>query len=404
MVKMGMFEQVGLSPPDAIFGLVKAFQLDPRPNKVNLLVGFYKTEESTTPILNCVKKAESSLFEKEKNKEYLPIDGSPACIEKIGLLIFGEQLWKKSKDSICGAQTVGGTGALRILSDFLKKELTNEIWLSDPTWPNHYNIFTFAGLRIQKYPYYNKQKHTLIFDEMMACLRTLPAKSVVLLHANCHNPTGFDLSLQQWKELSSLMLDKGLFPFFDLAYQGFGEGIDKDAQAVRYFLEQGHEMAIAYSCAKNFSLYGERVGALYFVCQSNREEIQSQIKAIIRANYSNPPIHGAALVTTILDSSELKKEWLQDLEKMRSRIQEMRTRFIATLLSCQFPYDTAFMQNAKGLFCYSGLNQKQVERLIADYGIYLPSDGRVNITSLNHSNLDYVVNAMARVTSNGKKS
>jgi aspartate/tyrosine/aromatic aminotransferase len=388
-----------LAPPDAIFGLVKAFQADPRPNKVNLLIGFYKTEEGKTPLLESVKKAEGLLLHKEKNKEYLPIDGHPAFIEKIGMLIFGDPLWKKSKETIYGAQTIGGTGALRILGDFLRKELASDIWVSDPTWANHKNIFTHAGLRVQQYPYYDRNKQRLIFDEMVAHLSKLPKGSVILLHSNCHNPTGFDLSFEQWKELSTLFLDKELFPFFDVAYQGFGLGIDEDLKALRYFVEQGHEMAIAYSCAKNFSLYGERAGALYLVDgrPKNRQNIESQIKAIIRANYSNPPIHAASIVSEILNSPQLTEDWKKDLEQMRLRIIQMRQVFIAALLKKQIPYDVEFMEHSKGLFCFSGLEKHHVDILIANYGIYLPSDGRINVTGLNMSNLDYIVSAVAEV-------
>ncbi|HSX04292.1 MAG TPA: amino acid aminotransferase [Rhabdochlamydiaceae bacterium] len=399
MVATSLFDKVTLAPPDAIFGKVKAFQADSRPNKVNLLVGFYVTEDLKTPILDCVKKAEKNLLQKETDKKYLPIDGEPNFIEKIGLLIFGQALWKKSQERIYGAQTIGGTGALRTMADFLRQEIAREIWISDPTWPNHHNIFPRAGLHLQKYPYYDKKQHRLLFDDLIGHLSKLQRGSVVLLHANCHNPTGFDPSMEEWKILSKLFLEKGLFPFFDAAYQGFGEGLDKDAAAVRYFLEQGHEMAVVYSCAKNFSLYGERVGALYLIDgpSKNREKVESQIKAIIRANYSNPPIHGAAVVTEILSTPPLIEQWHKDLEQMRVRIAHMRKAFITALQTKKMPYDVQFMEKSKGLFCFSGLETDQVEHLIADYGIYLPYDGRINVTSLNASNLEYVVDAISKV-------
>ncbi|HSX12044.1 MAG TPA: amino acid aminotransferase [Rhabdochlamydiaceae bacterium] len=403
MVETSLFDKVSLAPPDAIFGLVKDFQADSRPNKVNLLVGFFKTETGATPFLLCVKEAEEILLRKEKNKEYLPIDGNPVCIEKIGALLFGEALWKKSKAHICGAQTVGGTGALRTLGDFFKREMADEIWISDPTWANHHNIFPQAGLKINKYPYYDRNSHQLLFQEMLDCLSKLQKGSIVLLHSNCHNPTGFDLSAAQWKQLSDLFLQKGLFPFFDVAYQGFGDGLEEDAFAVRYFLERGHELAVAYSCAKNFSLYGERVGALYLADGStkNRDNIQSQIKSIIRANYSNPSIHGAAIVAEILSAPELTKKWHQDLKEMRERISKMREQFVTALSAKKIPYALEFMRRSKGLFCYTGLKKQHVDKLISQFGIYLPSDGRINVTGLNQSNLDYVVNAIAEVLAHG---
>lgn len=399
---MSIFDRIDLAPPDPIFGLVKAYQADPRPNKINLLIGFYKTEQLTTPVLECVKKAEALLLKNEKNKEYLPIDGNPAFIEKIGLLIFGEALWNKSKERIYGAQAIGGTGALRTLADFFKKEITQEIWISDPTWPNHLGIFKSAGLNVHKYPYYERSSHSLVFEKMRECFNTLPRGSLVLFHSNCHNPTGYDLSQTEWKELSHLFLAKGLIPFFDIAYQGFGKGIEEDVWAVRYFFEQGHEIAIAYSCAKSFSLYGERVGALYIAmgASKNSQQIQSQIKALIRTNYSNPPIHGAAAVAAVLSSAELTEEWKSDLVQIRKRIMQMRKMFLEALKGARTQRDFQFMERASGLFSYTGLDAKQVERLISEYGIYLPSDGRINVTGLNKSNLEYVVNAMIKVIPN----
>lgn len=394
---MSIFDPVALAPPDPIFGLVKAYQTDPRPNKINLLIGFYKTEELTTPVLDCVKKAETILLQNEKHKEYLPIDGNGLFIEKIGLLIFGETFWNTQR--IYGAQAVGGTGALRLLGDFFKKEITQEIGVSNPTWPNHPGIFKSAGLQVHQYPYYDRTRHCLVFDKMVEYFNTLKSGSLILFHSNCHNPTGYDLSQEQWKELSHLFRVKNLIPFFDVAYQGFGKGIEEDVWAVRYFFEQGHEMAVAYSCAKSFSLYGERVGALYVVSNTskNTHQIQSQIKALIRTNYSNPPIHGAAVVATILSSKELIQEWKNDLVQIRKRIMSMRKMLSDALKGARTQRDFGFMERASGLFSYTGLDAKQVERLIAEYGIYLPSDGRINVTGLNKSNLEYVVNAMIKV-------
>lgn len=391
-----LFDSVQLAPPDAIFGRVKAFQEDPRPNKLNLLIGFYKTEQLLTPILESVKQAEKKLIEKEKNKEYLPIDGSPLFAEKIGELLFGAPLFERNRERIYGAQTVGGTGALYTLGKFFHQLQMEKIWISDPTWPNHPGIFKSAGLNILTYPYYDKRSHRLSFDQLKEALKVIPRKGIILLHANCHNPTGFDLSKEEWKELSELFFHHQLFPFFDSAYQGFGSGLEEDGWAVRYFLEQGHEMAVAYSCAKNFSLYGERAGALFLVSHraKNREKIQSQIKSLIRASYSNPPMHPSAIITEILQSASLTTSWKGDLDQMRERMRKMRHAFLRELLAKKSSYDFRFMEKATGLFSYSGLDKQQVEILVEKYGIYLPGDGRINVTCLNDSNLKFVADAI----------
>jgi aspartate/tyrosine/aromatic aminotransferase len=383
------------SPPDAIFGLVQTFLADKRPNKMSLLVGFFRTEEGKTPVLPCVKEAEAALLEKEDAKEYLPIDGHAAYLARLGALIFGEKLWEHHQAQICCAQTVGGTGALSLFADFIKKEGAQEIWISDPTWANHLNIFPQAALKVVRYPYYDVQKQTLDFNALLNALAQAPKQAIILLHSNCHNPTGFDLSLDQWRELSELFLERELFPFFDMAYQGFGEGEEKDAAAVRYFLEAGHSLAVAYSCAKNFSLYGERVGALYVTGGNNCHNVQSELKALIRANYSNPPLHGAAIVAEILGSLSLKKSWQSELHAMRARMAQMRQAFVDALRRQNIPCD--FMRQTKGLFCFTGLNKAQVQRLAESHAIYLPGDGRINITELNQSNLETVVSAIARV-------
>jgi aspartate/tyrosine/aromatic aminotransferase len=397
---MSFFEQVTPATPDAIFGLSRAFAEDPRKEKVNLTVGLYKTEELITPILPSVKKAEEEILRSEKSKEYLPLEGHKVYLEEIGKLLFGELIWTESSARIAKVQAVGGTHALRSGGEFLVQEkIADTIHVSDPTWPNHRAIFARAGMRIENYPYYGHEKHDLSFEKMRAYLSKLPSRSVVLLHACCHNPTGADLSLDQWKELSQLFLSKKLIPFFDLAYQGFDRGLAEDAEAIRLFAREGHEMVVAYSLSKNFGLYAERVGALFVVCETHksRENVGSKLVATTRPNISNPPLHGAQIVATILTNSKLKKEWEMELTAMRERINGMRNKLAEALSSKTKKVDFSFLKERAGLFSFSGLNSAQVERLIRDYGIYMTKDGRINAVGLNSANLDYVVNSILSV-------
>jgi aspartate/tyrosine/aromatic aminotransferase len=400
---MSFFKRVPLAPPDPILGLVAAFQSDLRKDKVNLGVGVYKTEELQTPVLESVKLAEAFLLKTQENKEYLPIDGDKGYLEQMGALVFGEQLWSREKERIASFQTVGGTGALKIGGTFLKEEVESSVWVSTPTWPNHRGVFSHCGLKVEEYPYYSTKSHTIVFDQMVQSLEKLPAGAILLLHPSCHNPTGCDLSLEEWKEVCQLCKQKKLLPFFDLAYQGFGTGLDEDVAAIRLFLENGLEMLVAVSNAKNFSLYAERVGGLFIVSDSGAtsEKITSRVKQMIRVNYSNPPMHGAKIIAHILGTTSLRKQWETELDQMRERIVGMRQLLSKSLQKKTTPIDFSQIDKGKGMFTFTGLNPSQVDRMREEYGIYMPRDGRINVCGLDH-NLGLVVDAIATVAQGGK--
>lgn len=397
---MGLFNHLTLSPPDSIFGIKTAFLADPRKTKVNLILGVFKTEDLLTPVLKCVKKAEQLIVDQERNKEYLPIDGDKTYLSLVGALIFGEKFWKQNSSRIAAVQTVGGTGALRTGGDFLKQEVGEFIHYSDPTWANHIAVMFRAGLKGNSYPYYDVKKHKLEFDQFYAFCQKFEPGNIILLHACCHNPTGADPTIEQWKKLSTLFLERKLIPFFDFAYQGFGDGLDKDATAIRLFAEAGHEMIVANSFSKNFALYAERVGTLYVVAESEEsaKKVLSKLKVITRTSISNPPLHGERIVSLILGSPELKKDWEDELSVMRTRINTMRDHLTNALCSKSKKIDFSFLKDRHGLFCFCGLAKAQVERLVADFGIYMTQDGRINVTGLNHHNLEYVVDAIVKVS------
>ena len=397
---MSFFERVPLAPSDPILGLTVAFHRDPRKHKINLGVGLYRTEDLTTPVLSCVKSAEAALLELEKSKEYLPIDGDHHYLETMGGIVFGSGIWKGEKERIASFQTVGGTGALKVGGTFLNEELKNPIWISTPTWPNHRAVFTNCGLHVEQYPYYDMKEHKIDFEKLIGCFEKLPSGTIVLLHASCHNPTGCDLNLEQWETLSTIFKAKKLIPFFDFAYQGFGRGIEEDAEAIRCFMKNRLEMLIAVSNAKNFSLYGERAGCLFIVAQSAKiaEHIFSRVKQMIRTNYSNPPMHGAKLVGYILGDSPLRKKWEGELKEMRQRINALRLELHDYLAVRSKRIDFSYLKQGRGMFAFTGLTKDQVDRLTAEYAIYMPSDGRINVCGLNQSNLDDVVDAIVAVT------
>lgn len=396
---MSFFNRVPLAPPDSILGLTATFLKDPRKKKVNLGVGLYKTEDLRTPVLDSVKAAEAVLLDMENTKEYLPIDGDPLFLEKMGGLIFGEEKWSREKKRIAAVQTVGGTGALKIGGAFLKEEAESPILISTPTWPNHRSIFLSCDLPVEDYNYYDTKSHQVDFNRMIACFEKLPEKTIVVLHASCHNPTGCDLKLEEWKTLCTLFKTKKLIPFFDFAYQGFGRSLDEDAEAVRYFLKNDVEMVVAVSSAKNFSIYGERVGCLFIVSESSKiaEHILSRVKQIVRTIYSNPPMHGAKIIAHILNTPSLRKKWEEELEQMRGRINRMRTSLCERLEAQGIGGAFSQISRGRGMFGFTGLSKTQVERMIAEYGIYMTSDGRINVCGLNMSNVDYVVDAIVAV-------
>jgi len=386
---------------DPIFGLTVMYDADKRPDKINLGVGQYRNNQLITPVLESVKLAETFLLREEETKEYLPIAGDSTYLNKVGALVFGEFFWAGEEKRVCGVQTVGGTGALRVGGEFLKQEVGQRIAISDPTWPNHRGVFTRCGMTVEAYPYYDIRTNHLEFDRMLQYLKKLTPGTAVLLQPCCHNPTGADLSLDQWKLVLKLFKENGLLPFFDFAYQGFGSSIEEDAKVIRLFVAEGMEMLVACSHSKNFGLYSERVGALYIVSESHKtaDTVLSKLKSIVRTNYSNPPRHGAAIVAHILSTPVLKKMWQQEVVGMHTRIEKLRVAFVEALTSRSLKKNYHFLADRVGMFCFSGLKKEEVEKLQKEFGIYMPLDGRINIAGLSNENLLTVVDAITEVVS-----
>lgn len=395
---MSIFENVVPFPPDPIFGLGARFKKDKNPNKIDLTVGIFRGEDLETHTLRSVKEAEKVLEKVEKDKLYLSMGGDQTFIEESQKLVFGEDFCKKGKGTLFGAQTIGGTGGLRLGGDFLAREVTKKIYLSDPTWPNHRGIFEACGMEIEAYSYYNYETHTLDFEGMLDALSHAPENSVVVLHGCCHNPTGCDPTEAQWKELSTFLLKKKLIPFFDFAYQGFGLGLEEDAWAIRHFANQGHEMFVAASYSKNFGLYGERIGCLSIVAKNKQlsQNLSSVVKRLARVSYSNPPRHGAGIITTILQDVGLIEMWKGEVKQMRERITFMKDELVEAL-GKQFGKDKfGFLKRRQGLFSMLGISKEQVERMIDEYAVYLTRSGRINLTGLNEKNLPYVIEAILK--------
>ncbi|WP_445772796.1 amino acid aminotransferase [Shewanella sp.] len=395
-----IFSEVTLAPADPILGLTDAFKADPRAHKVNLGVGIYKDEAGQTPVLNSVKKAEAILLETEKSKNYLGIEGVQAYNQVVQGLLFGQDSPIISDKRAATAQAPGGTGALRVAAEFLVRNTkSTTIWVSNPTWANHQNIFETAGLVVKEYRYYKAETHDMDFVAMLADLATAQPGDVVLLHGCCHNPTGIDLSLAQWEQVAQLCLTKQLLPLFDFAYQGFGAGIEEDAQGLRAVAAILPELLIANSFSKNFGLYNERIGAVTVVAEDENAATNSfsQIKKTIRANYSNPPAHGGLIVSTILSNAELRQEWEAELTEMRERIAQMRTLFVDSLKAEGVEQDFSFISRQNGMFSFSGLNRQQVARLKDEFAIYIVGSGRISVAGLTKSNMPAVCKAIAQV-------
>ncbi|MGI2109050.1 amino acid aminotransferase [Shewanella frigidimarina] len=395
-----IFSQVTLAPADPILGLTDAFKADTRPHKVNLGVGIYKDEAGETPILSSVKKAEAILLETEKTKNYLGIEGVQAYNQVVQELLFGADSQIISDKRAVTAQAPGGTGALRVASEFLVRNTkSTTIWVSNPTWANHQNIFETAGLTVKEYRYYKAETHDMDFDSMLVDLANANAGDIVLLHGCCHNPTGIDLSIEQWKLVAKVCLEKSLLPLFDFAYQGFGAGIDEDAQGLRAVAAVVPELLIANSFSKNFGLYNERIGAVTIVAENQDDAVKSfsQIKKTIRANYSNPPAHGGLIVSTILADVTLRQEWETELTLMRERIAEMRSLFVLSLKAEGVEQDFSFISRQNGMFSFSGLNKSQVARLKDEFAIYIVGSGRISVAGLTKNNIPAVCKAIAQV-------
>lgn len=395
---MSFFDSITSLPEDPILNLPNLYNKDCHQHKVNLGIGSYQDAEGKPLILACVKKAEAALLGKERSKEYLPIQGIGAYNDHVFKLIFNHSIEQHHLGYFL-AQTLGGTGALRVGAEFLSQETSKKIYLPNPSWPNHKVVFSRGGMEINFYTYYDSGSHSVNFKGMCQDILKIPPGSTIMLHPCCHNPTGTDLQFEQWKELSQLIKKQKIIPFFDFAYQGFKDGVSEDARPIHYFVEQGHELLVANSFSKSFGLYGERVGALSVLTHHKEAAVKvgSQIKQIIRGNYSNPPTHGAKIVAHILGSEELKEEWLQELAMMRNRIKEMRYAFFIRLQKQIPDKDWAFVREQHGFFSYTGLSIEQTKQLIQNYGIYMPSDGRINIAGLNFHNIDYVVSSIGNV-------
>lgn len=399
-----MFESIETAAPDAILGLTEAFRKDTNPQKINLGVGVFQDEHGKTPLLKSVKEAERRILDVEKTKTYVtPNNGTAEYVACVQRLLFGSDHPTVTSGRAVSAHAPGGTGALRLAGDYLKQNHSEStLWMSDPTWANHRAIFAAAGVPTQSYPYYDAASRGLAFDRMLEGLREVPARDVVLLHACCHNPTGVDPEPGQWEAIAGVLADRGCVPLLDFAYQGFGTGLDDDASGFRILAERLPELMVCSSFSKNFGLYCERVGALTVVSATAEvsQAVLSQIKLCIRRSYSNPPAHGAAVVSTVLDAPELRRSWESELEQMRDRINGMRRRFAESLdargvkLS---PSGNAFVVQQKGMFSFSGLDKEQVHRLRDEFSIYLVGDGRINVAGMTEANMDRLCDAIATV-------
>ena len=391
---------IQMAPRDPILGLTEAFNADRNPKKVNLGVGVYYDDDGKVPLLECVRRAESLLVEQAVPRNYLPIDGLPAYDRAVRELVFGADCAALKEGRIVTVQTLGGTGGLKVGADFLRRVAPKaDVWISDPSWENHRALFEYAGFKVNSYPYYDAVSHGVKFETMLATLRQLPAGAIVVMHACCHNPTGVDLTAEQWPRVIEIVNARKLVPFLDIAYQGFAEGLDPDAAAVRAFAAACPAVFVASSFSKSLSLYGERIGALSVVTGSKDESARtlSQLKRVIRTNYSNPPTHGGQAAVMVLTTPELRTLWEKELGQMRERIKVMRRQLVEKIRALRADFDLSFIIDQRGMFSYSGLTKEQVGRLRSEYSIYAVDSGRICVAALNSKNVDYVAKAVANV-------
>ena len=397
---MSLFSAVELAPRDPILGLNEAFNADSRTTKVNLGVGVYFNEEGKIPLLRAVREAEKARVELAAPRGYLPIEGIAAYDAAVQKLLLGNDSPLIADGRVITAQALGGTGALKLGADFLKRlNPTGKVAISDPSWENHRALFEYAGFEVLNYPYYDAATHGVKFDAMLEAFNSYPAGTVVVLHACCHNPTGVDLTPAQWQQVVETVKARSLVPFLDIAYQGFSENIDADAAAVRLFAKTDINVFVSSSFSKSFSLYGERVGALSIITSDKEEaaRVLSQLKRVIRTNYSNPPTHGGSIVAAVLASPELRATWEQELGEMRDRIRAMRNGLVEQIKAAGIARDFSFVNRQRGMFSYSGLTSPQVDRLREEFGIYAVGTGRICVAALNTRNLEAVANAIATV-------
>lgn len=393
-----MWKNIDQAPADAIFGLTEAFKNDQNPNKVNLGAGVYKDDNGNTPILKSVKEAERILLEKESTKSYLPISGDPSYSENVQKLLFGATGEVYTSGRAATVHAPGGTGALRIGADLLKTfHPQAKVWVSSPTWANHKGIFGSVGFEIKDYPYYDAAGKCIDFDNLLACLKEIPAGDIVLLHACCHNPSGVDLSDAQWQQVVEVAKEQQWIPFLDFAYQGFGAGVEEDRFAVDQFSAAKMDFFVASSFSKNIGLYNERTGALTIVSPSAEESkvAMSHLKTTIRVCYSNPPAHGGLVVATILNDADLTAQWLDELAAMRLRIVEMRSALVDGLAARGVKDDFSYIKEQRGMFSFSGLSDDIVAWLKENKSIYVVGGGRINVAGLTTKNIDYICDAIA---------
>ena len=395
-----MFEHIEVAPPDAILGLNDSFRKDPNPNKINLSVGVYKDAAGKTPTLACVHQAELRLAERNEQKSYLPMEGSASYNQHVAKLLFGSEHEVNQSGRVAVAQTPGGTGALRVAADFVHRRFPKAtMWVSQPTWNNHPAIFEAAGMEVKSYAYLDSAKQNLDFDAFLAALQQIPSGDCVCLHACCHNPSGVDPTLEQWKAIGDVVEQRGLLPLVDFAYQGFGDGLDTDAAGLRELSRPGAELLVCSSYSKNFGLYNERVGAMAIVAGTPEaaQAALSHAKLCVRTNYSNPPHHGAAIVNEVLSDAALTTLWHEELTSMRERINGMRKLFVQKLAAAGIDRDYSFMERQRGMFSFSGLSPLQVDALKTEHAIYIVGNGRINVAGISEKNIDPLCAAIKAV-------
>lgn len=395
-----MFEKLDMAPADPILGLSAAFKSDDNPNKINLGVGVYQDDAGKTPILPSVAEAEKRILASATSKSYLAIDGTPEYNRAVQSLLLGDDHEIVRSERAVTVQSPGGTGALRIAGDFLHRHFPNaRLWLSQPTWANHPKIFQAAGIDVQSYPYFDATNNGLDFSAMLAALNEIPAGDVVLLHGCCHNPTGVDPTPAQWEQIADAAQERGWLPLVDFAYQGFGDGLNRDASGLRALCRPGLELLVASSFSKNFGLYQERIGALTLVAADDGAAARglSHLKIAVRTSYSNPPAHGSAIVAEILSDETLRVQWESEVAAMRARINGMRQLFVDTLSAKGAQGDFSFIARQRGMFSYSGLSDDQVQRLREEYAIYIVGGGRINVAGMTAANMDALCTAIAAV-------
>ena len=397
---MSLFSAVEMAPRDPILGLNEQFAADTNPNKVNLGVGVYYDDAGKLPLLKCVQAAEAQIMGTPKARGYLPIDGIAAYDGAVKGLVFGSDSDVVTSDRVATIQAIGGTGGLKVGADFLRRMGTSkQVLISDPSWENHRALFTAAGFDVDTYPYYDAANRGINFDGMLARLNSAEAGTIVVLHACCHNPTGYDIDPAQWDQVVATVKARNLTAFLDMAYQGFGFGIQEDGAVIQKFVDAGLSFLVSTSFSKSFSLYGERVGALSVLCESKEEaaKVLSQLKIAIRTNYSNPPIHGGSVVATVLGTPELRAQWEQKLAEMRDRIKVMRQTLVDGLKAAGVQADMSFITKQIGMFSYSGLTKDQMVRLRNEFGVYGTDTGRMCVAAMNSQNINYICKAVAAV-------